>query len=335
MTLRMGVTTLEEYLSATCTASADASKARECAEVVRAVAEACAAIDGVVRRAGLNDVSAYMEGKNGSVNVHGEEQQALDDHAHVLCVDALVKGSKCRWIASEESEEVVAGDVSGRFACVFDPLDGSSNIECGVGVGTIFGVVEVDPSDGPESVYVRPGRDMKSVGYVLYGSSTVLVLSFDADTGVCAFTLDTNRKAFVLTKIDITIPDAGNVYSVNQANFPKWNGGTKKYFDECVASGKSLRYVGSMVADVHRTLLYGGTFHYPADDSHANGKLRAVYECFPMSAIVERAGGKAIQGAVGDVLDFVPKTAHCRVPIHIGSARDIERLASLLGDEEN
>jgi len=108
MTLRMGVTTLEEYLSATCTASADASKARECAEVVHAVAEACAAIDGVVRRAGLNDVSAYMEGKNGSVNVHGEEQQALDDHAHVLCVDALVKGSKCRWIASEESEEVVA-----------------------------------------------------------------------------------------------------------------------------------------------------------------------------------------------------------------------------------
>jgi len=306
---------------------------RDEASVVRAMARACAKIGRVVRRAGLSDVRDMVEGKNGSVNVHGEEQAALDEAAHDACVEALTRDGRCAWIASEESEEIVRGNPEGRLACVFDPLDGSSNIECGVGVGTIFGVVDVAAGAPAAAVYERPGGDMRSVGYVLYGASTILVLSFvsaNAPGGVCAFTYDDARDAFVLTKENVKIPESGGVYSVNQANQDKWDAGTRAYIDECVAT-KTLRYIGSMVADVHRTLLYGGTFHYPADARNGGkGKLRAVYECFPMATVIERAGGMAICGADTRVLDFVPTTVHARCPIHLGSARDVERLSRTL-----
>jgi len=340
--LEIGETTLERYLDAALAARAASSEgaassaiAEDEASVVRSMAKACVRIGGFVRRAGLKDVKAFVEGKNGAVNVHGEEQAALDDAAHEVCVKELIQGGRCAWIASEESEDIVTANVDGRIAVVFDPLDGSSNIECGVGVGTIFGLVDVGAESSPEHVYARPGRDMSTVGYVLYGASTVLVLSFmseDAHGGVCAFTYDAERDAFVLTKRDIRIPESGDVYSVNQANYEKWDDATRAYIDEC-ASSKSLRYVGSMVADVHRTLLYGGTFHYPASSSNAQGKLRAVYECFPMAAIIERAGGRAISGANDSVLSFVPSTAHSRMPFHCGSARDIERLEEILSSE--
>jgi fructose-1,6-bisphosphatase I len=340
--LEIGETTLERYLDAALAARAASSEgaassaiAEDEASVVRSMAKACVRIGGFVRRAGLKDVKAFVEGKNGAVNVHGEEQAALDDAAHEVCVKELIQGGRCAWIASEESEDIVTANVDGRIAVVFDPLDGSSNIECGVGVGTIFGLVDVGAESSPEHVYARPGRDMSTVGYVLYGASMVLVLSFmseDAHGGVCAFTYDADRDAFVLTKRDIRIPESGNVYSVNQANYKKWDDATRAYIDEC-ASSKSLRYIGSMVADVHRTLLYGGTFHYPACSSNAQGKLRAVYECFPMAAIIERAGGLAISGANDSVLSFVPSTAHSRMPFHCGSARDIERLDEILSSE--
>ena len=317
-------------------ARARASVVRDEASVVRALARACAKIGRVVRRAGLSDVRDMVEGKNGSVNVHGEEQAALDEAAHAACVEALTRDGKCAWIASEESEEIVRGNPEGRLACVFDPLDGSSNIECGVGVGTIFGVVDVVAGAPATAVYKRPGRDMRSVGYVLYGASTVLVLSFvsaKAPGGVCVFTYDDARDAFVLTRENVKIPETGGVYSVNQANQDKWNASTRAYIDECAAT-KTLRYVGSMVADVHRTLLYGGTFHYPADARNGGkGKLRAVYECFPMSAVIERSGGMAICGADMPVLDIVPATVHARCPIHLGSARDVERLSRMLAAE--
>ena len=332
----VGAATLHEYLRARAAdaveASTSAREAEDCeneAAIVRALARTCAKIGRFVRRAGLTDVKAYVEGKNGAVNVHGEEQAALDDAAHEMCVEALREEGSSAWIASEESEDVVAANPRGRIAVVFDPLDGSSNIECGVGVGTIFGLVGVDENSAAASVYARPGNDMRSVGYVMYGASTILVLSFMSTGAVCAFTYDESLDAFVLTKANIRIPTSGNVYSVNQANYRKWDDVMRAYIDECSKEKKSLRYIGSMVADVHRTLLYGGTFHYPADASNPNGKLRAVYECFPMSAIIERAGGLAISAADTRVLDFVPTSAHERMPIHVGSPADIERLSQM------
>ena len=337
--VRVGETTLDEYLAAAIGETSDAQRRRlfeEDARALRALSRACVRIHEVVRRAGLSDVASMTEGKNGVVNVHGEEQAALDDAAHEMCVEELEACGACRWIASEESEDVVPASSRGTVAVVFDPLDGSSNIECGVGVGTIFGIVGVDEGSTAESVYARPGSDMRSAGYVLYGSSTILVLSLvdgDALGGVCAFTLDETRGdgEFVLTKLDVRIPEKGKVYSVNQGNADKWSPGVAAYVAEASAE-QSLRYIGSMVADVHRTLLYGGTFHYPADSKNINGKLRAVYECFPMSAVIERAGGLSISGENERVLDFVPETAHSRVPIHLGSAKDIERLSQVLAE---
>jgi len=337
--VRVGETTLDEYLAAAIGETSDAKRREmfeEDARALRALSRACVRIHEVVRRAGLSDVASMTEGKNGVVNVHGEEQAALDDAAHEMCVEELEACGACRWIASEESEDVVPASSRGAVAVVFDPLDGSSNIECGVGVGTIFGIVGVDEDSTAESVYARPGSDMRSAGYVLYGSSTILVLSLvdgDALGGVCAFTLDETRGdgEFVLTKLNVRIPEKGKVYSVNQGNADKWSPGVAAYVSEASAE-QSLRYIGSMVADVHRTLLYGGTFHYPADSKNINGKLRAVYECFPMSAVIERAGGLSISGESERVLDFVPETAHSRVPIHLGSAKDIERLSQVLAE---
>lgn len=335
--LDVGSTTLDEYLARAeqrYRSNAEAS-ARDEASCVRALASACSKIGRFVRRAGLNDVKAFVEGKNGTVNVHGEEQAALDEAAHDACVHELLKVGACAWIASEESEEIIAADPKGRIAVVFDPLDGSSNIECGVGVGTIFGLVSADAKSNVESVYRRRGGDMTSVGYVMYGASTVLVLSFmagDAIGGVCAFTFDDDLGTFVLTKANIRVPESGAVYSVNQANYLKWDASTRAYVDECAAQKKSLRYIGSMVADVHRTLLYGGTFHYPADVNNPQGKLRSLYECFPLAAVIERAGGAAISGANARVLDHVPSSAHARMPIHVGSSLDIARLARIFAE---
>ena len=332
--LTIGETTLDEYLEVALRQCEARDAAGDDASVVRSMAKACAGIQRVVRRAGLSDVASLVEGKNGVVNVHGEEQAALDDAAHEMCVSALLDGGRCAWIASEESEEVLPGTSGARVGVVFDPLDGSSNIECAVGVGTIFGVVGVEENSCAESVYLRPGRDMRSAGYILYGSSTILVLSFfsaEAYGGVCAFTLDDEQGVFVLTKMNMRVPEEGKVYSVNQANRDKWPRGVAAYIDEA-AQTKTLRYIGSMVADVHRTLLYGGTFHYPEDTQNTSGKLRAVYECFPMAAIVERAGGAAIARENACVLDFVPESVHSRVPIHIGSIKDIERLSEILSD---
>ncbi|CAF2095993.1 BnaA05g10520D [Brassica napus] len=270
----------------------------------------------------------------------GEEQKKLDVLSNDVFVKALVSSGRTSVLVSEEDEEAtfVESSKRGKYCVVFDPLDGSSNIDCGVSIGTIFGIYTMEHSDEPTTKDVlKPGNEMVAAGYCMYGSSCMLVLS--TGTGVHGFTLDPSLGEFILTHPDIKIPKKGNIYSVNEGNAQNWDGPTTKYVERCKypkdgSPAKSLRYVGSMVADVHRTLLYGGIFLYPADKKSPNGKLRVLYEVFPMAFLMEQAGGQAFTGKKR-ALDLVPKKIHERSPIFLGSYDDVEEIKALYAAEEN
>ncbi|KAH9691693.1 Fructose-1,6-bisphosphatase [Citrus sinensis] len=242
-------------------------------------------------------------------------------------------------LVSEEDEEAIFVEPSkrGRYCVVFDPLDGSSNIDCGVSIGTIFGIYMMKDSHEPTlDDVLQPGNNMLAAGYCMYGSSCTLVLS--TGSGVNGFTLDPSLGEFILTHPDIKIPKKGKIYSVNEGNAKNWDGPTAKYVEKCKfpkdgSSPKSLRYIGSMVADVHRTLLYGGIFMYPRDKKSPNGKLRVLYEVFPMSFLMEQAGGQSFTGKQR-ALDLVPKKIHERSPIFLGSYDDVEEIKALYAAEE-
>ncbi|CAJ1963569.1 unnamed protein product [Sphenostylis stenocarpa] len=273
----------------------------------------CKFICSAVSKAGL----AKLIGLAGETNVQGEEQKKLD------CI-----------LVSEEVEEAIFVPPSnrGKYIVVFDPLDGSSNIDCGVSIGTIFGIYMVK-NEAKVSLEdaLQPGNQMLAAGYCMYGSSCTLVLS--TGNGVNGFTLDPSLGEFILTHPNIKIPRKGKIYSVNEGNANNWDEPTTKYVQKCKfpqdgSPAKSLRYIGSMVADVHRTLLYGGIFMYPADVKSPNGKLRILYEVFPMSYLMEQAGGQAFTGKQR-ALDLVPRKLHERSPIFLGSYDDIEQIKEL------
>ncbi|PPD87596.1 hypothetical protein GOBAR_DD15474 [Gossypium barbadense] len=237
-----------------------------------------------------------------SIFRQGEEQKKLDVLSNEVFIKALVSSGRTCILVSEEDEDAIIVEPSkcGRYCVVFDPLDGSSNIDCGVSIGTIFGIYMVKDDHEPTLADVlQPGKQMVAAGYCMYGSSCTLVLS--TGKGVNGFTLDPSLGEFILTHPDIRIPKKGKIYSVNEGNAKNWDGPTAKYVENCKfpkdgSPSKSLRYIGSMVADVHRTLLYGGTFMYPADKKSPSGKLRVLYEVFPMSFLMENAGGQAFTG---------------------------------------
>ncbi|KAJ1438477.1 Fructose-1,6-bisphosphatase, active site [Sesbania bispinosa] len=276
----------------------------------------------------------------------GEEQKKLDVLSNEVFIKALISSGRTCILVSEEDEEATFVEASKRgklftlsvssYCVVFDPLDGSSNIDCGVSIGTIFGIYMLKNFHEPtiEDV-LQPGKNMLAAGYCMYGSSCTLVLS--TGSGVNGFTLDPSLGEFILTHPDIKIPRKGKIYSVNEGNAKNWDGPTAAYVEKCKfpndgSSPKSLRYIGSMVADVHRTLLYGGTFLYPADKKSPNGKLRVLYEVFPMSFLMEQAGGQAFTGKQR-ALDLVPKKLHERSPIFLGSYDDIEEIKALYAAE--
>jgi len=254
-------------------------------------------------------------------------------------VKALISSGRTCILVSEEDELATFVEPSnrGRYAVVFDPLDGSSNIDCGVSIGTIFGIYMVKHSNEPSlDDVLQPGKNMLAAGYCMYGSSCTFVLS--TGTGVNGFTLDPSLGEFILTHPDIKIPKKGKIYSVNEGNAKNWDGPTTKYVEKCKfpkdgSSPKSLRYIGSMVADVHRTLLYGGIFLYPADKKSPSGKLRVLYEVFPMSFLMEKAGGQAFTGKQR-ALDLVPENIHERSPIFLGSYDDVEEIKALYAAED-
>lgn len=275
-------------------------------------------------------------GAAGATNVQGEDQKKLDVLSNEIFVNALRASGKVAVMVSEEDEEaiIVNPKQRGKYCVCFDPLDGSSNIDAGVNVGTIFIIYKVK-KDGEASVsdVLRKGSEAVAAGYCMYGSSTLLVLSTGGP--VNGFTLDENMGEFILTHPDIQVPSRGKIYSVNEGNAMHWYEPCKKYFDSLKfpANNKpySARYIGSMVADVHRTLLYGGIFGYPADKKSKKGKLRLLYECFPMAFLVEKAGGLATTGTER-VLDVVPEGIHDRGPIFLGSKEDVEDLIKVYAE---
>lgn len=290
----------------------------------------CKYVCSAVNKAGL----AKLIGLAGEVNVQGEEQKKLDVLSNEVFVKALTSSGRTNILVSEENEEaiVVPTNMRGRYAVVFDPLDGSSNIDCGVSIGTIFGIYMLpEGKAGNVADVLKPGTNMVAAGYCMYGSSCTLVLS--TGTGVNGFTLDPSLGEFILTHPDIKIPKKGKIYSVNEGNAKNWDEATTEYvntakFPKDGGTPKSLRYIGSMVADVHRTLLYGGIFLYPADKKSPNGKLRVLYEVFPMSFLVEQAGGQAFTGTQR-ALELIPKKIHDRSPIFLGSYDDVEEVKAL------
>jgi fructose-1,6-bisphosphatase I len=291
-------------------------------------------IQAQVRRAGLTNIL----GAHGQVNIQGETQQKLDVYANEALLHCLSVRQSIGLLASEENENPVTvnfGSPTAKYAVVFDPLDGSSNIDVNVSVGTTFSVLkrpESGTADDPETWVLQPGARQVAAGYVVYGSSTILVYS--VGNGVHGFTLDPAVGAYVLSHENIRMPAEGKYYSVNEAYCGEFPAEYRTFLDR-LRSGQlgrrySTRYVGSMVADVHRTLLTGGVFLYPPTNSHPDGKLRLLYEANPMAFLVEQAGGTAIDGRQR-ILDIQPQSIHQRVPMIVGGAAEMAEFARCAG----
>lgn len=283
-----------------------------------------------VRRAGLDDVL----GSTGLRNVQGETVQKLDAFANEALLYCLGSRGNVAIMASEENEEpvVVPRDREfGKYVVVFDPLDGSSNIDVNVSVGTIFSILRREPdptgSRDPLVDVLQPGRRQLAAGYVVYGSSTMLV--YTTGNGVYGFTLEPSIGAYLLSHERITMPQRGNTYSVNEANADTFPEAYQHYLTQ-LRAGKtgrtySSRYIGSLVADFHRTLLKGGVFLYPPTRQHPHGKLRLLYEANPIALLAEQAEGKAVDGKT-NILDLTPASLHQRTPLIVGSREEVEFL---------
>lgn len=277
-----------------------------------------------------------LVGLAGETNVQGEEQKKLDVLSNDIMVNALRASGKTAVLVSEELEEaiIIEDAQKGKYCVVFDPLDGSSNIDAGVNIGTIFGIYKISPdSKGAIEDVLRPGSEMVAAGYTMYGSSCNLVLS--TGQGVNGYTLDASLGEFILTHPNITIPTRGKIYSFNEGNSMYFHPPVNAYLQSIKypTNGKpySARYIGSMVADVHRTLLYGGIFGYPDDKKSKSGKLRLLYEAFPMAYLTEQAGGIATTGTQR-ILDINPKHIHERCSVFLGSRDDVQDLLKFYKD---
>jgi fructose-1,6-bisphosphatase I len=308
----------------------------ELSTLLRDIGLACKFINKQVNKAGLADIL----GAQGAVNVQGEEQMKLDVFADQVLINVLKNSSDCAGIASEENDHFVAFDdehsKNSKYVVLFDPLDGSSNIDVNASIGTIFCIYKrVSPLGQvcTEADFLQKGRNIMAAGYVIYGSSTMLV--YATRLGVNGFTLEPSIGEFCLSHKDMKCPEKGKIYSINQGNWSKYDDNIRNYLNFCMESDKetsrpySHRYIGSMVADMHRTLIKGGIFLYPADKSNANGKLRLLYECNPMSYLIEMAGGLSTNGH-DSILNLQPTELHQRVPVFIGSKLMIEQLQSML-----
>ncbi|MCI0448381.1 MAG: class 1 fructose-bisphosphatase [Chlorobi bacterium] len=295
------------------------------------IALACKLISLEVNRAGLIDILGFT----GNENIHGEDVKKLDEFAHDTLVRAMeVSGHLCA-IASEESENFIPVDEKymgsrpmSKYICHFDPLDGSSNIDANISIGTIFSIYKRISKSGPGTLEdcLQKGSNQVAAGYIIYGSSTIMVYS--TGQGVHGFTLDPTVGEFLLFYENIKIPKKSKTYSVNEGNYTKWDKNLQKYVDSLKCEDKekgrpySARYVGSLVADFHRNLLYGGIFMYPRDKKNTRGKLRLLYEANPLAYIVEQGGGRASDGKER-ILDIPPLDLHQKTPLFIGSELDV------------
>ncbi len=300
----------------------------EFTSVLMDIALASKMINREVIRAGLVDVLGYT----GKDNIQGERVQKLDRFAHETIMRVLGSTGQLAVLASEEDENIIPvpeGQPVGKYIVNFDPLDGSSNINANVNIGTIFSVLPRVTRRGGGTLEdcLQPGTRQLCAGYVMYGSSTMLV--YTSGHGVHGFTYEPSVGEYLLSNPDIHIPERGRIYSVNEGNYSQWSDGVKRYVDylkvDDKATGRpySSRYVGSLVADFHRNLLYGGIFLYPGDRKNPRGKLRVLYEAAPLALIVEEAGGLASDGT-RRILEITPATLHERTPLFLGSPADVQ-----------
>jgi fructose-1,6-bisphosphatase I len=297
-----------------------------CSSLLSGITLATKMIEARLRRAGLSNAL----GSIGTTNIHGEAQQKLDVYANQTLLHCLGARENVFALISEENEEPFILDRSsnsGKYVIVFDPLDGSSNIDANVNIGTIFSIFRrIDGAqDGERQSILQPGRAQIAAGYVLYGPSTVLVYTFGQ--GVCGFTLDPAIGAYVMSHENMRMPRQGKHYSCNEAtvsSFPReYQEYLRKLRNGEIGRAYDSRYIGSLVADFHRTLLHGGVFLYPPTRSHPSGKLRLLYEANPLAFIAEQAGGLAVDGEL-PILSICPSEIHQRVPLVIGGQSEIQ-----------
>lgn len=311
----------------------------ELSRLLRDIGIASKIVNREVNKAGLVDIL----GDAGTVNIQGEGQKKLDLFANTQFIAALTSGGECCIVATEEEEDFVPIDSpvskNAKYIVCIDPLDGSSNIDVNVAVGTIFSIYRRKSVDGMATIedVLQKGTEQVAAGYVIYGSSTMLV--YTTGKGVNGFTLDPSIGEFCLSHPDMRVPQEGTIYSINEGNYIHFPQGVKKYIKyaqvEDAASNRpyTSRYIGSMVGDIHRNLIKGGIYMYPTTSSSPEGKLRLLYECNPMAFIIEQAGGRASDG-YRRILDIEPHTLHQRVPIFIGSEQMVRKVESLIAAYE-
>ncbi|MEX0719264.1 MAG: class 1 fructose-bisphosphatase [Balneolaceae bacterium] len=327
--------TLEEYIIQSQNRFPGATG--ELSQLLRDIGLASKIISREVNKAGITNIL----GLDGSKNIHGESVKKLDLFADQQLISALDRSLITCMVISEENDGVVKlSSQGGKYIVYLDPLDGSSNIDVNVSIGSIFSVymreTRYDPTIREEDA-LQPGVKQVAAGYVLYGSSTTL--AYTTGLGVTLFTLDPSIGEYILCEHQIKMPEHGGIYSINEGSYNSWDLGLKKYIKYCQEEDSetgrpySARYIGSMVADIHRTLIQGGIFIYPHSKRYPNGKLRLMYECNPLGFIIEQAGGMATDGEKR-IMEIQPKAIHQQTPIFIGSKKNVETVMSFLKEYE-
>ena len=333
MSIQSGVITLGQFIISR---QSDYPYAKgELSRLLRDIGIAAKIVNREVNKAGLVDIL----GAAGETNIQGEEQKKLDVFANEQFIAALQAGGECCAIASEENDDIIPihSEISknAKYVVCIDPLDGSSNIDVNVSIGTIFSIYLRTSINGPGTVedFLQKGTEQVAAGYVIYGSSTMLV--YTTGNGVNGFTLDPSIGEFCLSHPDLKAPDQGEIYSINQGNFVHFPAGVKEYIKYCQEEDKStfrpytLRYIGSLVADFHRILIKGGIYIYPPTSKSPKGKLRLLYECNPLAFIAEQAGAIATDGEKR-ILEIDPLDIHQRVSLFIGSSNMVEKAMNFM-----
>ncbi len=323
--------TLEEYIIRSQNKFPGATG--ELSQLLRDIGLAAKIISREVNKAGITNILGF----EGSTNVHGESVKKLDLFADNQLISALSRSQITCMVISEENDGIVRLESSGgKYIVYLDPLDGSSNIDVNVSIGSIFSIYvrKSKITDKlTEQDALQTGVKQVAAGYVLYGSSTIL--AYTTGLGVSLFTLDPSIGEFILSDGDVKIPQHGKIYSINEGSYNTWDLGLKKYVKYCQEEDEetgrpySARYIGSMVADIHRTLIKGGIFIYPNSKKYPNGKLRLMYECNPLSMIIEQAGGKATDG-YRRIMEIKPVSIHQRTPIYIGSVDNVSHVMDFM-----
>ena len=320
------MTTLTDYLN-------DYSPNPALSDVITTVTDVGKTISQLLRKGALADIL----GEAGNQNVQGEDQKKLDVLANDLLLDALAKNTHCAGVASEELDDATPANADGSLLVLFDPLDGSSNIDINMAVGTIFSILPYQRQGqlSENADFLQAGNQQLAAGYLLYGTSTVLALTITDH--VVMFSLDPDTNDYVLIQENVQIDADTSVYAINASNYRYWRAPMQQYIDELIAGETGVRgrdfntrWVAAMVGDVHRILCRGGLFTYPFDTKYANkaGKLRLMYEANPMSLLIERAGGAATD-AVNPILDIEPIDIHQRVPVVLGSKNEVDYIKNL------